>query len=49
MIAKVKQLGPFHIFFTLSCAELRWFEVWHSILKRKGYDVQYQMNEVDMK
>ena len=23
LIAKVKQLGPFHIFFTLSCAEMR--------------------------
>ena len=41
LIAKVKQLGPFHLFFTLSCGESRWFEVFTSILKRKGYDVIY--------
>ena len=36
LIAKVKQLGPFHVFFTLSCAELRWFEIFVSILKQMG-------------
>ena len=39
LIAKVKQLGPFHIFFTLSCAELRWFEIFVSILKQMGVKV----------
>merc|ERR1711860_250994 len=45
MIAKVKQLGPFHIFFTLSCAEMRWSEVMVSVLKRSGYDVIYEEDE----
>ena len=35
--AKVKQLGPFHLFYTLSCAEMRWPEVLVSILRKKGY------------
>ena len=37
MLAKIKQLGPFHLFFTLSCAETRWPEVSISILKSLGH------------
>lgn len=40
LIAKVKQLGPFHVFFTFSCGEMRWSEVYLSILKRKGFKVE---------
>ena len=36
LIAKVQQLGPFHVFFTLSCAEMRWIEVYVCILKNMG-------------
>ena len=36
LVAKVKQLGPFHIFFTLSCAEMRWPEVYVSIFRKMG-------------
>ena len=36
LIAKVNQLGPFHCFFTLSCAEMRWIEVYVCILKNLG-------------
>ena len=39
LIAKVKQLGPFHVFFTLSCAELRWAEIFVSILTLMGVKV----------
>ena len=39
LVAKVKQLGPFHIFYTFSCGEMRWSEVFLSLLKRKGYKV----------
>jgi len=39
LMAKVKQLGAFQIFFTLSCGEMRWIEVFVSVLKRKGYNV----------
>ena len=40
LIAKVKQLGPFHLFYTFSCAEMRWSEVFVSLLMRKGYKVE---------
>ena len=36
LVAKVKQLGPFHVFFTFSCGEMRWAEVFLSLLMRKG-------------
>lgn len=39
LVAKVKQLGPFHIFYTFSCGEKRWAEVFLSLLIRKGRDV----------
>ena len=39
LIAKVKQLGPFHLFFTLSCGEMRWIEVYISVVRRMGYKV----------
>ena len=40
LVAKVKQLGPFHIFYTFSCGEMRWSEVFVSLLKRKGFKVE---------
>ena len=40
LVAKVKQLGPFQIFWTFSCGEMRWSEVFLSLLKRKGYKVK---------
>ena len=36
LIAKVKQLGPFHLFYTFSCGEMRWSEVFVSLLMRIG-------------
>ena len=39
LVAKVKQLGPFHMFYTLSCGEMRWTEVFLSLLRRKGFNV----------
>ena len=35
----IEQLGPFHIFFTLSAAEKRWHEVIIAILEKKGYAI----------
>ena len=40
LVAKVKQLGPFHMFYTFSCGEMRWSEVFISLLNRKGYKVE---------
>ncbi len=44
LIAKVKQLGPFHIFFTLSCGEMRWSDVMVSVLRRKGFKIDIPEN-----
>ena len=44
LIAKVQQLGPFHVFFTLSCAEMRWPEVFVSVLKKLKHRVVYGLN-----
>ena len=41
LMAKVKQLGPFHLFYTFSCGEMRWTEVFISILKRLGHTIVY--------
>ena len=40
MIASVGQLGPFHIFFTLSCADKRWAENFTSIFELRGHKVE---------
>ena len=42
LIAKVKQLGPFQYFFTLSCAEMRWSEVFATILKSQGHTISIE-------
>ena len=39
LVAKVKQLGPFHIFYTFSCGEMRWPEIFLSIFQRNGYKI----------
>ena len=47
MIAKLQNLGPFHFFFTLSCAEKRWPENAHAILVIEnllGPDVNFSYN-----
>ena len=42
MIAKIKQLGPFQFFFTLSCADKRWAENFVSILNQMGHNVVFE-------
>ena len=34
LVAKVCQLGPFHLFFTLSCAEMNWSENFVTLLRK---------------
>ena len=36
MLARLDNFGPFHFFFTLSCADLRWNENLAAILREKG-------------
>ena len=46
--AKIAQLGSFHIFYTFSCAEMRWTEVFLTILRKKGYKIEHpDMNKWD--
>ena len=45
MIAKLDNLGPFQLFFTLSCADMRWEENLGSILQDKGWDVKYTLKK----
>ena len=48
LIAKVKQLGPFHLFFTFSCAENRWFDVMISALQKHfGNDIKIEFENHD--
>ena len=41
MIAKLENLGPFHLFFTLSCGDARCEENFSSFLFKNGYQLQY--------
>ena len=45
MIAKLDNLGPFQLFFTLSCADMRWEENFGTILQDKGFDVKYTVSK----
>ena len=39
ILARMEQLGPFHMFFTLSCAETKWDHVLASVLQKEGHEV----------
>ena len=45
MIAKLENLGPFHMFFTLSCGDKRCDENFSSFLVEKGYIMKYSVND----
>ena len=42
MLAKLDNLGPFHMFFTLSCGELRWPAAFAAIMMERGYSIRYR-------
>ena len=44
MLSKLENLGPFQLFFTLSCADSRWDENFSSLLLRLGVSVRYEMD-----
>ena len=48
IIAKLKQLGPFHIFFTLSCADRRWDEALVAFIQQQGLKIEYEPVVQDM-
>ena len=44
MIARLEQLGPFQLFFTLSMADKRWEENYISVLSQKGCKISFIPN-----
>ena len=47
ILAKIENLGPFHLFFTLSCADMRWDPAFATILSEKGYSIMFIKTEVE--
>ena len=47
ILAKIENLGPFHLFFTLSCADMRWDATFATILSEKGYSIMFIKTEMD--
>ena len=45
MLAKIDNFGPFHWFYTLSCADMRWNENFSSILREKGYKIIWKKDK----
>ena len=42
MIARLDNLGPFQLFYTLSCADMRWSENFAAILLERGCEISYK-------
>ena len=47
MLGKIDNFGPFHWFYTLSCADMRWDENFTSILREKGYKIIWEQDKSD--
>ena len=47
ILAKIENLGPFNLFFTLSCADMRWDATFATILSEKGYSIMFIKTEED--
>ena len=45
MLARLDNLGPFQLFFTLSCADMRWDENFAAILLERGLEMKYKIDE----
>ena len=45
MLAKLDNFGLFHLFFTLSCGDMRWSENFTAILKERGWRIQWIVHE----
>ena len=44
MMARLDNFGPFHVFFTLSCADYRWPENLMSVLRERGIGLRCTIN-----
>ena len=47
ILAKLENEGPFHLFFTLSCADLRWSDNFAAILRDKGMEIKYKCDTIN--
>ena len=47
VLAKLDNFGPFQVFFTLSCADLRWEANFAAILLEKGYSINIKVAPKD--
>ena len=47
MIARLENLGPFHWFFTLSCADQKWDENFSSLLRERDIEIEYEVCDLD--
>ena len=47
MLAKIDNFGAFNIFFTLSCADLRWHPNFAAILLERGYSINFDVQMKD--
>ena len=47
VLAKVENLGAFQVFFTLSCADLRWDANFAALLLERGYSINMRIEVVD--
>ena len=45
VLAKLDNLGPFQLFFTLSCADMRWDANFVTIMLEKGYEINMRIDE----
>ena len=45
MLARLDNLGPFQLFFTLGCADMRWDENFAAILLERGLETKYKVVE----
>ena len=48
MLGKIDNFGPFHWFYTLRCADMRWEENFTSILREKGYKIIWEAKDGDV-
>ena len=44
MIAKLENIGPFHIFFTLTCGDMRWSANFTPVLEKLGCTIHYDVD-----
>ena len=47
VLAKLDNFGPFQLFFTLSCADMRWDANFITIMMERGYHINMRMEQTN--